>query len=395
MNWLTQIYEISVMNLRNVPQRLGSSLVIVIGIAGVVAVLVALLAMAEGFRLTLASTGREDRAIVLRSGATNELSSGFGLDQARVIAQARGVRKRDDGHPLASFERYLVTNQINRESGEPSNVPARGVDPIAFQVRPEVKITSGRMFTPGSREVIVGRNAADQFAGTEIGRDIEVRDSGWTVVGHFTTGGDVHESEIWVDRAAIDGVLRSSVVASVMVQLENAAAFDAFKNALSIDPRVNVDVLRQRAYYAAQSTATETFIRGLGTVVAFIMAVGAIFAALNTMYSAVSTRTTEIATLRAIGFGGTPVVISVLIEAFVLALIGGVLGGSIAYVLFNGFTVSTLNFQTFSQVAFAFRVTAPLLILGIIWALAIGLFGGLFPAVRAARLPVTTALRAA
>lgn len=394
MNWLRQVLEVSIMNLRSVPQRIGASLVIVIGIAGVVAVLVALFAMAEGFRQTLATTGRADRVIVLRSGATEELSSGFDREQALVIAQAPGVRKDEQGRALASPERYLLTNLVNRKNREPSNVPVRGVDAVALQVRPELRIVQGRMVAPGRREVIVGRNVTRQFVGTDLGGKVPVRDGDWDVVGVFETGGDVHESEIWVDRAVIDGVLRSSFIASVIVALESPEAFDAFKAALSTDPRVNVDVRRETAYYAAQSQATGSFIRVLGTVVGLIMAIGAVFAALNTMYSAVSTRATEIAILRAIGFGGLPVVGSVLLEALVLALAGGLLGGLIAYALFNGFTVSTLNFQTFSQVAFAFRVTPALLTQGLVWALAIGLVGGSFPALRAARLPITQVLRA-
>jgi len=395
MNALSQIYEISAMNLRNIPQRLGTSMVIVVGIAGVVTVLVALLAMGEGFKHTLASTGKEDRAIVLRSGANDELASGFDRDQALVVGQAPGVRKNAKGQPLASPERYVLTNLANKKNNEPSNVPVRGVDPMAMEVRPEFKITDGRVFRPGAREVIVGRNARSQFKDTAIGERLLVRDGDWEVVGTFATGGDVHESEVWVDRATLDSVMRSSFVASVQVQLENKEAFDGFKKALANDPRINIDAKRQKTYYAAQSAATGTFINVLGTVVASIMALGAIFAALNTMYSAVSTRSVEIATLRAIGFGGAPVVASVMLEALALALLGGIVGGALAYVLFNGFTVSTLNFQTFSQVAFAFRVTPDLLVQGIIWALLIGVFGGLLPAWRAARLPVTVALRAA
>lgn len=395
MNALSQIYEISAMNLRNIPQRLGTSMVIVVGIAGVVTVLVALLAMGEGFKHTLASTGKEDRAIILRSGANDELASGFDRDQALVIGQAPGVRKNAKGQPLASPERYVLTNLVNKKNNEPSNVPVRGIDAIALEVRPEFKLVDGRMFRSGAREVIVGRNARSQFKDTAIGERLLVRDGTWEVVGTFTTGGDVHESEVWVDRATLDSVLRSNFVASVIVQLENKEAFVGFKKTLANDPRINIDAKRQSTFYAAQSAATGTFIKVLGTVVASIMALGAIFAALNTMYSAVSTRSVEIATLRAIGFGGAPVVASVMLEALALALLGGVVGGALAYVLFNGFTVSTLNFQTFSQVAFAFRVTPDLLVQGIIWALLIGVFGGLLPAWRAARLPVTVALRAA
>jgi putative ABC transport system permease protein len=394
MNWLTQIFEISIMNLRNVPQRLGASLVIVIGIAGVVAVLVALLAMAEGFRLTLAQTGSRDVAIVMRSGANNELSSFFDREQGLVVTQAPGIRRDAQGRPMASMERYLLTKLVNRKNHEPSNVPIRGVDPIAFQLRPKLHIVEGRMFQPGTREVIVGRTTSGQFEHARVGDRIPIRDGDWPVVGIFDTGGDVNESEVWLDKGTLDGVLRGTFITSVVVQLENDAAFDTFKSSLSSDPRVNLDIQRQNEYYAAQSEGTGAFIRILGVVVAVIMGIGAIFAALNTMYSAVATRTTEIGTLRAIGFGGFPVVVSVLLEGLVLALAGGIAGGIIAYVLFNGFTVSTLNFQTFSQVAFAFRVTPPLLVQGLIWALVIGLVGGLLPAIRAARLPVTSALRA-
>jgi len=394
MNWLTQIVEISLMNLRNIPQRLGPSLVIVIGIAGVVAVLVALFAMAEGFRQTLANTGSPDRAIVLRSGANDELSSFFDREQGLVVMQAPGVKRDAQGEPLASPERYLLTKLVNRKNNEPSNVPVRGVDPTAFTLRPQLKIVEGRMFTRGTREVIVGRSTSGQFANAGVGDRVPVRDGDWPVVGIFETGGDVHESEIWIDRGVIDGVLRGTFITTVAVQLDSQQAFDGFKAALANDPRVKIDVKRQDEYYAAQSEATGAFIRTLGTVVAVIMGIGAIFAALNTMYSAVAARTTEIGTLRAIGFGGMPVVTSVLLEGIVLALIGGIAGGSIAYVLFNGFTVSTLNFQTFSQVAFAFKVTPPLLVQGLVWAIIIGLVGGLFPAFRAARMPVTSALRA-
>lgn len=394
MSAISQTGHVTALMLRSIPQRIGASLVIVFGIAGVVAVLVAMFAMAEGFRHTLGTTGRNDRAIVIRSGSQDELSSGFPRDQALVVAQAPGVLKGADGRALASFERYVLTDVIKRGNREPANVPVRGVDPIAFALRPELALVEGRLPTPGTREMLVGRNARAQFAGAEVGGRIPVRDGDWEVVGVFSTGGDVHESELWVDRATLAGALRSDDVSSVLVQLDDDAAFDAFKDALASDKRVRVDVKRQRDYYAGQSKALGTFIAVIGGLVSAIMAIGAVFAALNTMYAAVSTRTVEIATLRALGFGGGAVLASVMLEALMLALIGGAIGSVLAYAVFNGFTVSTLNFQTFSQVAFAFRVTPELLAEGVACALSIGLLGGFLPALRAARLPITSALRA-
>jgi putative ABC transport system permease protein len=394
MSAINQISHVTALNIRSIPQRLGASLVIVFGIAGVVAVLVAMFAMAEGFKHTLGTTGRNDRAIVIRSGSQDELSSGFDRDQALVVEAAPGVRKGDDGRPLASFERYVLTDVVKRGNNEPGNVPVRGVDPVAFKLRPELKIVEGRMPTPGTREMLVGRNARSQFKGAEVGGRIPVREGDWDVVGVFETGGDVHETELWVDRATLAGALRSEGVSSVLVQLEDEKAFDAFKDSLSADKRVRVDVKRQRDYYAAQSKALGIFISVIGGLVSIIMGVGAVFAALNTMYSAVAARTTEIATLRALGFGAGAVLTSVLLEALILAAIGGAIGAALAFAVFNGFTVSTLNFQTFSQVAFAFRVTPALVAQGLFGAIAIGLLGGLLPALRAARLPITTALRA-
>ena len=260
-------------------------------------------------------------------------------------------------------------------------------------MRPELKIVEGRMFQPGLREVIVGRSAIASFEGVGLGAKVPVRDGEWTVVGIFESGGDVHESELLVDAQTLQSVLQQQYYTTLTAQLESEDGFQAFKDALTSDPRLAVGVQRERDYYSSRSESLRTFITTLGYAVTFIMAIGAVFGALNTMYAAVSTRNVEIATLRAIGFSGLPVVISVLLEALLLALAGGAVGGAIAYLAFNGYTVSTLNFQTFSQVAFAFRVTPELLQSGLTWALVIGLIGGLFPAVRAARMPVVEALR--
>lgn len=390
---LQQIGAVTMMNVRNVPARLGTSMVIVIGIAGVVGVLVALLSMARGFEATLASTGRADRAIVLRGGSNDELSSVIFRNQATLILQTPGIKMGADGQPLAVAEKYLLTSATRRGSTEPNNLVVRGTDLRVLQVRPEVKIIAGRMFRPGVKEVIVGRQAQGQFAHLNIGDKIAIRDGDWTVVGVFSSGGDVHESELWCDLETLMSAAKSPVMGSVTAQLNSAQDFAAFKDALTTNPQLTVTAQREPQYYASRSQALNTLVTVLGYTVSVIMAIGAIFGALNTMYAAVSSRTVEIGTLRAIGFGSLPVVVSVMLEALILALAGGLLGAAAAYLMFNGHSVSTMNVQTFSQVAFDFRVTPDLLWKGILWACTIGAIGGLFPAIRAARLPIVDALR--
>lgn len=394
MRALKQIIAIAWMNLRNIPQRLGTSLVIVIGIAGVVGVLVALLAMGEGFRATLAGTGSDERAIVLREGANAELSSGLTREQADLLKRLPGVQRDAAGEPVASAELLVIADLPKASTGSAANAQVRGVQPEAFALRPQVRIIEGRNFTPGPRELIAGRGAASQFGGIEVGSRIAFRDSDWTIVGLFEAGGGAHESELWGDAEVVQSAYRRNGFQSVSVQLESAAALDAVREAIAADPRLNVKIQSEKSYYEAQSRQLSTVISIVGTVIAAIMALGAVFGALNTMYAAIATRSREIATLRAIGFGGLPVVVSVMIEALLLALIGGALGAALAYLVFNGYTVSTLNGASFSQVAFDFRVTPALMQRGLVWALLIGLIGGLLPAIRAARLPVTTALRA-
>lgn len=393
---IQQTLAVTAMNLKSIPTRLGTSLVIVIGIAGVVGVMTGLLSMAAGFESTLASTGRADRVIVLRGGATDELSSVLSRDQGRIIREMPGIAKDAEGRPLAAAELYMLTDVTKKSSNSPANVIVRGVPQGVWQVRPEAKILKGRDLQPGRREVLVGAAAQSQFAGLEIGGQVEVRDGPWEVVGVFSTGGNAHESEIWVDIDTLHGATPRQGYTNVTARLEDAspASFRAFKDGLTTDPRLTVQVQSEPDYYASRSQALSDFIHGLGYTVAVIMALGAIFGALNTMYAAVSTRGVEIATLRALGFGATPVVISVLVEALLLALAGGAVGAILAYVLFNGYSVSTLNFQTFSQTAFAFRVTPELLVQGVSWAVSIGMVGGLFPALRAARQPIVEALRA-
>lgn len=391
--WLSQVGVVIWLNLRTIGQRRGSSLATVVGVMGVVGVLVAVLSIGEGFRKTLVSAGSPDTALVLRSGSDSEMMSGIGREDTRIIAEAPGVLRATQG-PVASSELYVVVDVPKRSTGTDANVPLRGVQMSAFQVRDEVKIVQGRRFEPGRAEVIVGRAANAEFAGLDLGSKLRWGSTEWTVVGIFEAGGALSESEVWCDVGVLQPAYRrGDTFQAVYAKLESPDAFTQFKDALTADPRLDVKVVRETEYYEAQSRALHSIISGLGLGIASLMAVGAIFGALNTMYSAVASRTREVATLRALGFGSGPVIISVLVESLFLALLGGILGAAIAYVLFNGYQAATMNWATFSQVAFQFAVTPPLLVLGILFALLIGLFGGLFPAIRAARMPVATALR--
>ena len=382
----SQIGEVTLMNLRNLGSRLGSSSVIVVGIAGVVAVLVSILAMANGFTATLERTGQPDRAIVLRGGSNGELSSGISNHHAALISQMEGIDS-------SSAEFYTVVGIPKRTTGTPANLVLRGIEESAYSIRPEVKLTAGRKFEFGKQELIAGRGAADQFDGIDLGGTVVLRDTEWRIVGLFESGGGVNESELWGDAKVAQSVFRQNeAVSSMRLRLTSPDAVDALNARIEQDPRFDLTVRAEPEYYQAQSLGINTLITNFGYLVAVIMAIGAVFAALNTMYSAVSTRTVEIATLRAIGFGGTPVVVSVMLEALLLAAFGGALGAAIAYLFFNGVTISTLG-GSFSQVAFDFAVTPQLMRQGLVWAVALGAVGGLFPALRAARLPITVALR--
>jgi len=385
-------WQVTQVGLSTLPQRLGSSSVVVIGIAGVVGVLVALLAMGEGFQAMLKRTGSDDTAIVMRSGAMAELNSVLGRDDLSLIEQAPGVLRGADGQPIASAELVVVASLPKRSTGLDANVEGRGVGPDTWALRPEVRIIEGRRFTPGLRELIVGKGARGQFAGIDPGTALNLNNQQWTVVGVFDAG-DAHDSEIWGDADVVASTYRrGSSRTSVTVKLTGADALDGFKAALAADPRLKVDAKTTRAYYSEQSESLARLIRILGTTIAVIMGIGAMFGALNTMYAAVATRAREIAPMRAIGFRGLPVVVSVLLETMLLALAGGLIGAAIAWLIFDNYTVSTLG-SNFSQVVFSFRVSPALVGTGLKWALAIGFLGGLFPALRAARLPVTTALR--
>jgi putative ABC transport system permease protein len=393
INWLSQVVSVTKFGLMSIPQRRGAVAAAVIGIAGVVAVLVGVLSIAAGFQRVMAVSGSPDAAIVLRSGADTEMVSGFLRESTRVIADSPGVARNAEG-PLASAELFVIINLPKRSTGMDANVPLRGVEPAAFQVRGNVKIIEGRMFERGKNEVLVGLGAAKEFAGLDVGAKMKVGRYEWPVVGIFSAGGGIAESEIWTDASVLQAAYnRGDSFQSVSARLTSPQAFQQFKDSLTSNPQLNVKVLRQSEYYAEQSSAVTKLITTLGFLIALLMAIGAVFSALNTMYSAVSARTREIATLRALGFGSGSVVVSVMLESLLLALAGGAIGAGLAYFVFDGFQTATMNWQSFSQVAFAFNVTPELLARGVVWSVLIGLVGGLFPAIRAARLPIAAALR--
>ena len=391
---LKQLLAVTLMNLQTLPQRLGSSSVIVIGIAGVVGVLVSMLAMAAGFRHTVADTGRPDRVIILRGGSDAELNSNVTRSDVDTIGNAPGLAKDAAGRALLSSELVTVVNLPKIDTGLDSNVTLRGVGLQAFKVRPELQIVAGRAFHPAVRELIAGAGAVKQFRGLTVGSVLHLRNADWTVTGIFATDGDVHESELLADVDTVGSSIERTGYSSAVGLLSSPADFDRFKDALTTDPSLKVDVEREPEYYAAQSKDLTRIITVIGNTVAIIMAIGAMFGALNTMYSAVEARSLEIATLRAIGFGAVPVLLSVMIESLALSLLGGIIGAAFTWVFFNGHSVSTLG-GAFAQVVFQLTVTRTLILTGIAWALIIGVLGGLFPALRAARLPVAEALRAA
>jgi putative ABC transport system permease protein len=393
LNWFAQIASITKFGLMSIPQRRGAVFATVIGIAGVVAVLVGILSIGAGFRQAMANSAAPDAAIVLRSGADSEMVSGFGRPETRLIADAPGVARNSSG-PLASAELFVIIALPKRSTGTDANVPLRGVEAAAVGVRDNLQIVEGRMFEWGKNEVIVGSGAAREFGGLAVGSSIKVGRATWPVVGVFSASGGIAESEVWTDAKVLQAAYnRGDSFQSVSVRLNSAGAFQEFKDALTTNPQLNVKVLRQSEHYAAQSETLTGLVKKLAYPIAGLMAIGAIFGALNTMYSAVAVRTREIATLRALGFGGGAVVIALMIESLVLALAGGAAGAGLAYAGFNNFRAATMNWQSFSQVTFAFAVTPQLLVQGIIWATLIGLLGGLLPAIRAARQPIASALR--
>ena len=393
MRFLNQVIAVTTLNILNLPRRIATSTVAIIGVLAVVLVFAAVLSMARGFELTMIATGSEDVAVVLRSGATSELTSGLSNEQTLIIENAPGVAK-DGDDPIASAELFVVVDIRKKSNDKDANVPFRGIQEGAFDVRDNTRLVNGRMFETGKNELIVGRGVQQEFVGLELGDAVRFGRVDWQVVGTFEAGGGASESEIWTDvRVLQDAYRRGTSYQSVRVRLESTDSIEEFRQALAEDPRLDVEVFNEREYYAAQAEGLSEFIRLLGYPITFLMAIGAVFGALNSMYASVSARGTEIATLRALGFGPVAVLVSTIIESTLLALVGGLAGGALAYVVFNGFRVSTLSQSSFSQVVFDFAVTPDLLMQGVEVALIIGLIGGFLPAIRAARLPVAQALR--
>ena len=395
MTVFRQISSVVSTNLRSLPQRYATSSVVVIGIAGVVAVLIAVLSLSTGLAQSLSATGRPDRAIVLHTQSNSEVGSSIPHEWIATILQAPGILRGKDGKPVASAEMLATVNVPRRDNGLLGTLTLRGVSPQVFELRAEARLVDGRMFRPGLREVVAGRGTQLRFKGLDVGDRIKFGDNEWTVVGAFDSGGGAHDSELFGDLETVLSAYNRTSANSVTVKLESLGSMDVLTAALTKDPALQVIVQREPAYYEQQSQSFASFLAVIAHFVGGIMAMGAVFAALNTMYSAVSARTTEIATLRAIGFGSSAVVISVLVEALLLAIVGALVGAFLAWLFFNGNTVSTIaGNQGVAQIAFKLRVGPNLVVVGIVWACVVGLIGGLLPAFRAARLPVATALRA-
>jgi putative ABC transport system permease protein len=391
--WFSQIAALTAFNVKTIGQRRGSVLAALVGMGGVVAVLVGVLSIGQGFARAMVATGSPSRAIVLRSGADNEMMSVLLRDDARLIAEAAGVERGKSG-ALVSPELFVIINLPQRATGTDANVPMRGVTEPGMEVHSEVEIVEGRAFAWGRNEVIVGRAAQREFAGLEVGKTLRIGLNDWEIVGAFTANGGGTESEIWTDAAVLQPAYRrGNSFQSVKVSLASEGSFKAFKDALTADPRLEVKVLRETEFYAEQSRMLSGLITGLGAIISLLMGLAAVFGALNTMYTAVASRSKEIATLRALGFRRTPVVFSVIAESALVAIVGGTLGALLAWAAFDGYQAATMNWASFSQVAFAFAVTPPLLAAGVVYALVLGLVGGFFPAIRAARQPIATGLR--
>ena len=393
LRWIAQALAVTQLSIRTIPQRLGSSVVAAVGIAGVVVVAVSVLSISEGFRAAVVGAGSPSRAIVLRNGSDSEMTSGLRGTETDIVKQAPGLA-RAGTRPLAAAELFVIIDLNKRATGTPANVPIRGVEAESIEIRDTFKITGGRMLQFGTNEAMVGAAAMRQFAGIDLGAEYVSGQMRLKIVGVFTTGGSVNESEIWADGKVLQGAYRrGNSYQSVLAKLDSPASFNTFKDWLTTNPQLNVNARRESEFYLAQTRVMTSLINSIGYIIAGLMAVGAIFGAILTMNTAVANRTREIATLRALGFNTTAVLVSVLGESLVLSLIGGVAGGLLAYAGFNGYETATMNFQTFSQVAFAFAVTPMLLIKGIGGATVMGFLGGLFPAIRAARLPISSALR--
>ena len=391
---LSQIIAVTGVNIRSIPARLGSSTVAVVGIAGVVLVFVAVLSIAEGVNATMKASGDPNLALIMRAGSDTEMTSGLGGDSVRVIQDAPGIARDASGVALTSPELFVVVDHPLKRSGSPANVPLRGVTPEAFKVHDHLKIIDGRNIDFGKKEIIAGRAAARQFVGLNVGTELKWGENTWTLVGIFDDRGSVSESELWCDVKVLQPAYRrGNSYQSVYARLASPDSFQQLKDALTSNPQLTVSAMRAPEYYGSQTQTLQMIIRTIGMIIGVLMGIGAVFGAVITMYTAVASRTREIATLRALGFGSIPVVLSVLVEAVLLSLVGGIFGGVIAWAAFDGYETATMNFQSFSQIAFQFAVTPALLAQALLYSIIMGLLGGFFPAWRAARLPVVTALR--
>ena len=393
MQLFSQIAAVTAVNIRSLPERPGSSLVVIAGIAGVVAVLVSILAMSTGMEKTMQNGGRADRVVILRNGSSSEVNSVILADTADQVMNAPGLARDGAGRPLVSGELLRLITLRRRADGTEVSVTIRGIASNAALVRPELKIVEGRMFKPGLHEVIIGRGVGRQFRDVAVGQQLRTLFATWTVVGVFATGGNTYESEIMADAPTLTSAYQTYGYSSLTAVLKSPASFQELRDFLASNPALSIEVLREKDYFAQQSKTLTQLITLVAYVVGGIMAIGAFLAAMNAMYSAVSTRTREIATLRALGFGSFPTVLSVLVEALVLALLGGCLGALIAWLFVNHSTVSS-GATAQGDLVFDLVVSPSLMILGIVWACLIGLAGGLFPAIRAARQSVALALRA-
>ena len=391
---LSQIIAVTGVNIRSIPARLGSSTVAVIGIAGVVLVFVAVLSIAEGVNATMKASGDPNLVMILRAGSDTEMTSGFGGDSVRIIQDAPGIARDGSGAPLSSPELFVVVDHPLKRSGSAANVPLRGVSPEAFKVHNRLKIIDGRNIEFGKNEIIAGRAAASQFVNLTVGTTLKWGESTWTLVGIFDDGGSVSESELWCDVKVLQPAYRrGNSYQSVYARLTSPDSYQQLKDSLTSNPQLTVTPMRASDYYGSQTEVLQRIIRTIGGIIAVLMGIGAVFGAVITMYTAVASRTREIATLRALGFGSIPVVFSVLAESILLGIVGGVIGGAIAWLAFDGYQTATMNFQSFSQIAFSFAVTPQLLLTALVISLVMGTAGGLLPAIRAATLPVVTALR--
>jgi len=388
---LLQILAVTVINLKSLPQRLWMSLATVTAVGLVVAVLLTFLAMANGFQRTIAGSGATDIAMVLRGGSEAEINSVVLRDQVRLIEEGPGIARGADGQPQTSGELYLTVDGIKRSTGTRANLPLRGLGPQGAALRRGVTITAGRMFNPGSNEIVVGKALGSEFAGFDLGQTVAFGSSRWTVVGIFSADGSVFESEIWADAPVLLSLFKRNAFQTVRARLTSPAAIEALKAYSDNDPRLKLDVMSEAAYFAKQASNTSDLIQKLGWPLAIAMAFGSLAGALNTMYSSVAARATEIATLRAIGFGGFPTFVGTLVESLILASIGGLIGAAATYLIFDGFTASTMG-GSFSQVVFSFQLSPRLIGQGLLLALTVGLVGGLFPALRAARMPIIAGL---